>query len=85
MHVLVVGQQGVCLRLEEVDVPDAQKGQQHGHVCLQRSAAEVLVLQRPAHDSTETPRTTQITPMKEFLFKDDLSPFKKSGSTAQQP
>lgn len=45
MHVLVVGQEGVSLRLEEVDVPDAQEGQQHGHVGLQRSAAEVLVLE----------------------------------------
>lgn len=51
VHVLVVGQQGVRLRLEEVDVPDTQKGQQDGHVCLQRSAAEVLVLQRRAEDS----------------------------------
>lgn len=48
MEVLVVGQQRLSLRLEDVDVPDAQKGQQDGHVGLQGSRAEVLVLQRPA-------------------------------------
>lgn len=46
VHVLVVGQHGVSLGLEEVDVPDAQNSQQDGHVALQRSAAEVFVLQR---------------------------------------
>lgn len=51
MHVLVVGQQSVRLRLEEVDVPDAQKGQQDGNVGLQGSAAEVLVLQGRAEGS----------------------------------
>lgn len=51
VHVLVVGQEGVSLRLEEVDVPDAQEGQQHGRVVLQRSAAEVIVLQSRAEVS----------------------------------
>lgn len=46
VHVLVVGQHGVSLGLEEVDVPDAQNGQQDRHVALQGSAAEVFVLQR---------------------------------------
>ena len=44
MHVLVVGQHGVGLGLEEVDVPDAQHGQQHWDVLLQGGAAEVIVL-----------------------------------------
>lgn len=51
VHVLVVGQEGVSLRLEEVDVPDAQKGQQDGRVALQRSAVEVIVLQGRAQVS----------------------------------
>lgn len=46
VHVLVVGQHSVSLRLEEVDVPDAQNSQEDGHVALQRSAAEVFVLHR---------------------------------------
>lgn len=46
VHVLVVGQHGVSLRLEEVDVPDAQNGQQDGDVLIQRGAAEMVVLQR---------------------------------------
>lgn len=45
MHVLVVGQHGVGLSVEEVDVPDAQQSQQDGSVLLQRSGAEVVVLQ----------------------------------------
>ena len=45
MHVLVVGQHGVGLSVEEVDVPDAQQGQQHRSVLIQRSGAEVVVLQ----------------------------------------
>ncbi len=45
VHVLVVGQHGVSLGLEEVDVPDAQKSQQDGHVLLQRGAAEMVVLE----------------------------------------
>lgn len=48
VHVLVVGQQRLSLRPEEVDVPDAQDGQQDRHVGLHGSSAEVLVLQRPA-------------------------------------
>lgn len=50
VHVLVVGQHGVGLCLEEVDVPYAQNSQQDGRVGLQRSAAEVIVLQRREHD-----------------------------------
>lgn len=46
MHVLVVGQQGMVLSVEEVDVPDAQQSQQDGSVLIQRSRAEVVVLQR---------------------------------------
>lgn len=46
VHVLVVGQHGVSLGLEEVDVPDAEESQQDGGVALQRGAAEVTVLQR---------------------------------------
>lgn len=57
VHVLVVGQQRLGLRLEEVDVPDAQKGQQDGHVGLQGSAAEVLVLQRAAETVRRSQRT----------------------------
>lgn len=45
VHVLVIGQHGVCLRVEEVDVPDAQQSQQDGSVLIQRSGAEVVVLQ----------------------------------------
>lgn len=44
VHVLVVGQHGVSLRLEEVDVPDAQNGQQDRNVLLQGGAAEMVVL-----------------------------------------
>ena len=44
MHVLVIGQHGVGLCLEEVDVPDAKHRQQHRHVLLQWSAAEMVVL-----------------------------------------
>lgn len=35
----------MSLRLEKVDVPDAQNSEQDGQVALQRSAAEVVVLQ----------------------------------------
>ena len=45
VHVLIVGQHGVRLSVEEVDVPDAQHGQQDRRVLLQRSGAEVVVLQ----------------------------------------
>lgn len=60
VHVLVVGQHGVSLGLEEVDVPDAQNGQQDGQVLLQRGAAEVVVLERrerPVRGNTETGQT----------------------------
>lgn len=46
VHVLVVGQHGVVLSVEEVDVPDAQQSQQNGSVLVQRSGAEVVVLQQ---------------------------------------
>ena len=46
MHVLVIGQHGVSLSLEEVDIPDAQNGQQDGHVLLQGGATEMVVLPR---------------------------------------
>jgi len=45
VHVLVVGQDGVGLGVEEVDVPDAQQRQQDGRVALQGSGAEVVVLE----------------------------------------
>lgn len=45
VHVLIVGQHGVRLSVEEVDVPDAQQSQQHGSVLIQGSGAEVVVLQ----------------------------------------
>ncbi len=46
VHVLVVGQHGVGLSVEEVDVPDAQQSQQDGSVLIQRSGAEMVVLQQ---------------------------------------
>lgn len=46
VHVLVVGQQAVCLCLEEVDVPDAQHGQQNRCILIQWSCAEVSVLHK---------------------------------------
>lgn len=46
VHVLVIGQHSVGLSVEEVDVPDAQQSQQDGSVLVQRSSAEVVVLQR---------------------------------------
>ncbi len=46
VHVLVVGKHGVVLSVEEVDVPDAQQSQQDGSVLIQRSSAEVVVLQQ---------------------------------------
>lgn len=45
VHVLVVGQHGVGLSMEEVDVPDAQQSQQHRSVLIQGSGVEVVVLQ----------------------------------------
>lgn len=53
VHVLVVRQHSVSLGLEEVYVPDAQDGQQDGHVALQGSAAEVIVLERRREVSTD--------------------------------
>lgn len=46
MHVLVIGQHGMCLTAKEVDVPDTQQSQQDGGILLQRCRAEVLVLKR---------------------------------------
>lgn len=46
VHVLVVGQHGVVLSVEEVDVPHAQQSQQDWSVLVQRSGAEVVVLQQ---------------------------------------
>lgn len=65
VHVLVVGQQGLGLRLEEVDVPDAQEGQQDGRVGLQRGAAEVLVLRRRAETLGEA--ADEPSPLEETL------------------
>lgn len=48
MHVLVIGQHGVSLCLEKVDVPNAQNGQQDGNVLVQGSAAEMVILAREA-------------------------------------
>lgn len=45
VHVLVVGQHGVVLSVEEVDVPNAQQSQQDRSVLVQGSRAEVVVLQ----------------------------------------
>lgn len=46
VHVLIIGQHGVSLSVEEVDVPDAQQSQQDWSVLFQRSGAEMVVLQR---------------------------------------
>ena len=46
VHVLVIGQYGVGLGVEEVDVPDAQQRQQNRSVLVQGSGAEVVVLRR---------------------------------------
>ena len=51
VHVLVVGQYGVGLGVEEVDVPDAQQRQQNGSVLVQGSGAEVVVLWRGRRES----------------------------------
>lgn len=45
VHVLVIGQHGVGLGVEEVDVPDAEQSQQHGGVLIQGGRAEVVVLE----------------------------------------
>lgn len=45
VHVLVVGQHGVSLSVEEVDVPDAKQSQQDRSILVQRSCAEVVVLE----------------------------------------
>lgn len=45
VHVLVVGKHSMVLSVKEVDVPDAQQSQQDGSVLVQRSGAEVFVLQ----------------------------------------
>lgn len=45
VHVLVVGQHGVSLSVEEVDVPDSQQGQKDRSIPIQRSSTEVVVLQ----------------------------------------
>lgn len=44
VHVLVIGQHGVGLCVEEVDVPDSQQSQQDGSVFLQGSSSKVFVL-----------------------------------------
>lgn len=44
MHVLVIGQKGVGFSSITVDIPDAQHGQQDGHVLFQGGSAEVVVL-----------------------------------------
>lgn len=46
MHVLVIGQQGMILSMEEVDVPYTQQSQQDGGVLVQGSSAEVVVLKQ---------------------------------------
>lgn len=46
VHVLVIGQQGMILSMEEVDVPYTQQGQQDGGILVQRSSAEVVVLKQ---------------------------------------
>lgn len=45
MHVLVIGQHGMSLGMEEVDVPDAKQSQQDWSVLIQRSGTEVVVLE----------------------------------------
>lgn len=46
VHVLIIGQHGVSLSVEEVDVPDAKQSQQDWSVLFQRCSAEMVVLQR---------------------------------------
>lgn len=46
VHVLVIGQQCMCLGVEEVDVPDAQQSQQNRSVLVQRSSTKVFILQQ---------------------------------------
>ncbi|MNZ63085.1 hypothetical protein D3C78_812230 [compost metagenome] len=42
-QVVVVGQDRLALRAPEIAVPDAEQGQQHRHVLLERRVLEVLV------------------------------------------
>lgn len=44
VHILVIGQHGLGLSVEKVDVPNAQQSQQDGSVLIQGSSTEVLVL-----------------------------------------
>lgn len=44
VHVLVIGQHGVGLGMEEVDVPDAQQSQEDWGILIQGGCAEVVVL-----------------------------------------
>lgn len=46
VHVLVIGEQGMILSMEEVDVPYPQQGQQDGGILVQGSSAEVVVLKQ---------------------------------------
>lgn len=46
MHILIVWQQAVSLRLEEINVPDSQQGEQNGRVLIHGSRTEVRVLKR---------------------------------------
>lgn len=46
MQVLVIGQHGLRLTPEAVDVPDPQQSQQNGGILLQGRVSEVLVLKR---------------------------------------
>ena len=63
MHVLVVGQHHVSLGLEEVDVQDAQDGQQDGQVALQGSAAEVVVLEKRRGQRQNISRFEDVCPL----------------------
>lgn len=63
VHVLVVGQHHVSLGLEEVDVQDAQDGQQDGQVALQGSAAEVVVLGRRRGQRQNISRFEDVCPL----------------------
>lgn len=47
VHVLVIGQHGMSLGVEKVDVPDAQQSQQDRSILIQGSSTEVIVLQEP--------------------------------------
>ena len=44
MHVLVVGQHGMRLSLEVVDVPDTQESQKDRCILLQWGSAEMIIL-----------------------------------------